>query len=153
MTIKLIGWNIGSKQPHPATDIVSYCFWDDKTFRFNNRSDWYPRSFVKVGSKNNSIYLCILTKKILINSTYITNSSMNIKKIDKLNKSFFINSNLFICKQANIEAETIIDHTTIVGYPSYCMHCYFSVRSEEHTSELQSPDHLVCRLLLEKKKT
>src|SRR5258708_22909891 len=26
-------------------------------------------------------------------------------------------------------------------------------RSEEHTSELQSPDHLVCRLLLEKTKT
>src|SRR5438552_14775198 len=29
-----------------------------------------------------------------------------------------------------------------------CLH----MRSEEHTSELQSPDHLVCRLLLEKKK-
>src|SRR5258708_31097344 len=28
-----------------------------------------------------------------------------------------------------------------------------SGRSEEHTSELQSPDHLVCRLLLEKKKS
>src|SRR5438552_7125640 len=28
----------------------------------------------------------------------------------------------------------------------------FGLRSEEHTSELQSPDHLVCRLLLEKKK-
>src|SRR5258708_21088000 len=28
-----------------------------------------------------------------------------------------------------------------------------TVRSEEHTSELQSPDHLVCRLLLEKKKS
>src|SRR5258708_21655834 len=28
----------------------------------------------------------------------------------------------------------------------------FATRSEEHTSELQSPDHLVCRLLLEKKK-
>src|SRR3990170_6856797 len=28
----------------------------------------------------------------------------------------------------------------------------FIWRSEEHTSELQSPDHLVCRLLLEKKK-
>src|SRR5258708_29455769 len=27
-----------------------------------------------------------------------------------------------------------------------------ATRSEEHTSELQSPDHLVCRLLLEKKK-
>src|SRR5438552_15177248 len=33
-----------------------------------------------------------------------------------------------------------IKHTVLVG------------RSEEHTSELQSPDHLVCRLLLEKKK-
>src|SRR5690348_18202329 len=31
-------------------------------------------------------------------------------------------------------------------------HCR-SGRSEEHTSELQSPVHLVCRLLLEKKKT
>src|SRR5258708_30601519 len=31
-------------------------------------------------------------------------------------------------------------------------HCSsWHYRSEEHTSELQSPDHLVCRLLLEKK--
>src|SRR5947208_6950119 len=30
--------------------------------------------------------------------------------------------------------------------------CDLHLRSEEHTSELQSPDHLVCRLLLEKKK-
>src|SRR5215216_7983434 len=29
---------------------------------------------------------------------------------------------------------------------------FLPTRSEEHTSELQSPDHLVCRLLLEKKK-
>src|SRR5947208_5908955 len=28
-----------------------------------------------------------------------------------------------------------------------------ALRSEEHTSELQSPDHLVCRLLLEKNST
>src|SRR5258708_11660328 len=32
-------------------------------------------------------------------------------------------------------------------------HARRAERSEEHTSELQSPDHLVCRLLLEKKKT
>src|SRR5947208_10389050 len=31
-------------------------------------------------------------------------------------------------------------------------HALPATRSEEHTSELQSPDHLVCRLLLEKKK-
>src|SRR2546426_4455101 len=30
--------------------------------------------------------------------------------------------------------------------------CVYSARSEEHTSELQSPCNLVCRLLLEKKK-
>src|SRR4051794_41678542 len=32
-------------------------------------------------------------------------------------------------------------------------HVHVVERSEEHTSELQSPVHLVCRLLLEKKKT
>src|SRR5207244_7713359 len=33
----------------------------------------------------------------------------------------------------------------------YTLNSVVSLRSEEHTSELQSPDHLVCRLLLEKK--
>src|SRR5258708_11512126 len=33
-----------------------------------------------------------------------------------------------------------------------CLEGRIRPRSEEHTSELQSPDHLVCRLLLEKKK-
>src|SRR5258708_12513136 len=37
----------------------------------------------------------------------------------------------------------------IIGY--FVSRCIW--RSEEHTSELQSPDHLVCRLLLEKKKS
>src|SRR4051794_41527564 len=37
------------------------------------------------------------------------------------------------------------------GARSSCAVCGLS-RSEEHTSELQSPVHLVCRLLLEKKK-
>src|SRR5690348_18074458 len=36
------------------------------------------------------------------------------------------------------------------GFP--CIREIPSGRSEEHTSELQSPVHLVCRLLLEKKK-
>src|SRR5687768_17925539 len=49
-----------------------------------------------------------------------------------------------------------------VRWPGHCCqgdndvkftHQYFSIRrSEEHTSELQSRLHLVCRLLLEKKK-
>src|SRR5947208_6596410 len=47
---------------------------------------------------------------------------------------------------------TVIDRTTgkILGWAEGDMLTEF--RSEEHTSELQSPDHLVCRLLLEKKK-
>src|SRR5258708_18755399 len=37
-------------------------------------------------------------------------------------------------------------------YSPFCWKWKQQRRSEEHTSELQSPDHLVCRLLLEKKK-
>src|SRR5256885_7068810 len=33
------------------------------------------------------------------------------------------------------------------------LHLQWRLRSEEHTSELQSPCNLVCRLLLEKKKS
>src|SRR5690348_18108519 len=36
--------------------------------------------------------------------------------------------------------------------PGTQYYVYVNSRSEEHTSELQSPVHLVCRLLLEKKK-
>src|SRR5947208_4605546 len=36
--------------------------------------------------------------------------------------------------------------------PGLALNPHGEERSEEHTSELQSPDHLVCRLLLEKKK-
>src|SRR5258708_40080228 len=44
---------------------------------------------------------------------------------------------------SEIEFKTPIQIATVQG---------LVYRSEEHTSELQSPDHLVCRLLLEKKK-
>src|SRR5258708_22950273 len=39
-----------------------------------------------------------------------------------------------------------------VAFTHICEVLQHLARSEEHTSELQSPDHLVCRLLLEKKK-
>src|SRR2546426_3288306 len=38
------------------------------------------------------------------------------------------------------------------GRPVRVLTCALPIRSEEHTSELQSPCNLVCRLLLEKKK-
>src|SRR5258708_31209845 len=40
----------------------------------------------------------------------------------------------------------------LVSSPKQAVSFLGKHRSEEHTSELQSPDHLVCRLLLEKKK-
>src|SRR5258708_28563232 len=49
-------------------------------------------------------------------------------------------ANFFFHQHLRIE-EKICGRETTVGI----------LRSEEHTSELQSPDHLVCRLLLEKK--
>src|SRR5437762_9368045 len=42
------------------------------------------------------------------------------------------------------------DQSSSLGHKPYVM---FDRRSEEHTSELQSPMYLVCRLLLEKKKS
>src|SRR5438045_9386324 len=43
---------------------------------------------------------------------------------------------------------------TFCGSPaSSCVRASIALRSEEHTSELQSLRHLVCRLLLEKKNT
>src|SRR5258708_9354624 len=48
--------------------------------------------------------------------------------------------------------ETTRSFTTCSRTPSRRIRRSKITRSEEHTSELQSPDHLVCRLLLEKKK-
>src|SRR5690554_7146748 len=49
-------------------------------------------------------------------------------------------------------AHTLGGHHGIKVQQFYTMMATQSVRSEEHTSELQSRPHLVCRLLLEKKK-
>src|SRR3712207_7705061 len=45
-----------------------------------------------------------------------------------------------------------IESGHVVGSSSHFIAVDFAVRSEEHTSELQSRQYLVCRLLLEKKK-
>src|SRR5438876_5102127 len=64
----------------------------------------------------------------------------------------------FIHPQAICEAQSVGDRTHIWAF-AYLLKgarigadCNVCSRSEEHTSELQSPVHLVCRLLLEKKK-
>src|SRR5438552_5570351 len=46
-----------------------------------------------------------------------------------------------------------ISMPAVAGRRPLVGNCCANSRSEEHTSELQSPDQLVCRLLLEKKKS
>src|SRR5947208_4066949 len=45
----------------------------------------------------------------------------------------------------------LIEHLNRQHFLTFQVKSQNPCRSEEHTSELQSPDHLVCRLLLEKK--
>src|SRR5258708_17942933 len=44
----------------------------------------------------------------------------------------------------------VVEFKAVPGAVDYRI--YDKARSEEHTSELQSPDHFVCRILLEKKR-
>src|SRR5256885_7153768 len=71
---------------------------------------------------------------------------MDVIRHDKVHvQSFFENHQISVkafSRQAPDQSES---HLVINGI-------YTSSRSEEHTSELQSPCNLVCRLLLEKKK-
>src|SRR5258708_34377521 len=82
---------------------------------------------------------------------------------------YFTSFSFFFNDTATTEIYTLSLHDALpisssLRCSAYCVYasaarssCAFLVvtlcpRSEEHTSELQSPDHLVCRLLLEKKK-
>ena len=57
---------------------------------------------------------------------------------------------LYMCKEKMIDLPVIYLSKYILEYKND-YYRFLRERSEEHTSELQSPDHLVCRLLLEKK--
>src|SRR5258708_23794468 len=52
----------------------------------------------------------------------------------------------------SVGSHTLANVCASLRYGGCVAACGLAQRSEEHTSELQSPDHLVCRLLLEKKK-
>src|SRR3712207_8335769 len=68
-------------------------------------------------------------------------------KIVKINQEF---KNVVVSHKALIEAELEAQKKEII---SKLEKGQILERSEEHTSELQSRQYLVCRLLLEKKKT
>src|SRR5258708_15028242 len=55
-------------------------------------------------------------------------------------------------RSQNADLGLLESHTNATGFPGQTTNNLDCTRSEEHTSELQSPDHFVCRLLLEKNK-
>src|SRR5690348_18257254 len=60
---------------------------------------------------------------------------------------------LRVCASYAIDPISVLIAVIVLGFPFSMASAMMSYwRSEEHTSELQSPVHLVCRLLLEKKK-
>src|SRR5438876_7090225 len=69
-----------------------------------------------------------------------------------------INLRTFLSLLGDSRSARRLRNSTRNGKPSKTLQPVFGIirrtnaRSEEHTSELQSPVHLVCRLLLEKKK-
>src|SRR3712207_7547796 len=67
---------------------------------------------------------------------------------DSVTKSKF--DNLYGCRHSLIDGLNRATDVMIAGKTAVI--CGYGDRSEEHTSELQSRQYLVCRLLLEKKK-
>src|ERR1039458_5146961 len=65
--------------------------------------------------------------------------------------ALFHANGIAMAEHAAVNGERAVVHLVTMGHPlrHRCLH---RCRSEEHTSELQSLRHLVCRLLLEKKK-
>src|SRR5690625_6574036 len=73
------------------------------------------------------------------------------QKVDKIRKDI-----AYVPQRSDIDWDfpiTVIDTVLIGRYPKLGLFRRPKKRSEEHTSELQSRGHLVCRLLLEKKNT
>src|SRR3989454_5594932 len=81
----------------------------------------------------------------LFRSHYPDKTVQNVKVLFNLTDLFTFKGSINkTAKGADLFVENLPNSETSVGR--------FSTRSEEHTSELQSPCNLVCRLLLEKKK-
>src|SRR5690606_40257743 len=71
-------------------------------------------------------------------------------KLTDLAKKQYGNIVFILNKQINTDIISDLLHYKRILQYKYCNSLY--LRSEEHTSELQSRENLVCRLLLEKKK-
>src|SRR5690554_7596828 len=83
-------------------------------------------------------------------------ASLPSEFFQRVHRSFIVNMN-HVLHFEKIKKQVVINHSNenwtqnILVSASYIEKIREMFRSEEHTSELQSRPHLVCRLLLEKK--
>src|SRR5437879_6078473 len=113
----------------------------------------------RMGGQRNSFALNVSGQRIHFNHYALDgientdlnfNSYMLLPSIDAL-QEFKVESGLFDAEYGRAIAQ--INASTRSGTNQLHGTIFEFLRSEEHTSELQSPMYLVCRLLLEKKKT
>src|SRR5690554_196446 len=108
---------------------------------------------------------CVKFKKHLVTASYISDEMQALDEQAKKNELVFMNEIGLDPGIDHMSAMKVIDHIRerggkILLFESFCGGLVapesdtnlWNYRSEEHTSELQSRPHLVCRLLLEKKK-
>src|SRR5690625_3926631 len=100
-----------------------------------------PGCFKRVESRNPIIQMDLFSAAIRCNRTVDTPDALAGDKVD-----------LVIRQPGNLLILPLIVTVDHLRRTAICS-CNQNSRSEEHTSELQSRGHLVCRLLLEKKKT
>src|SRR5690554_1345801 len=108
----------------------------------------YAHVIMKFSLPRPLVCLCLKTN-LSSNHTAIKNSVAGTR-IKLKSKSMGVYPSNLISVRLLIQLRTLL-----VGFQRYPLASYVSYllsRSEEHTSELQSRPHLVCRLLLEKKK-
>src|SRR5438876_5939063 len=80
------------------------------------------------------------------------------RKVSSARRSRYLNSDCYAIVSQPPHSDIEVKHENVVarskrsGSACSSTRPETAARSEEHTSELQSPVHLVCRLLLEKKK-
>src|SRR5690554_7688009 len=86
--------------------------------------------------------------KVFISFLFLGLTSCQVENLDDENRNPKTDYTSFNYVLATEDAST----ADITRFFSFNINGIDSERSEEHTSELQSRPHLVCRLLLEKKK-
>src|SRR5690606_39324626 len=95
-------------------------------------------------SATQSVMAKLLAPKIVYGGTTIEEVGVDLTTYDS---TLYYSTLIHRIKMGNIELNNTVASGSVVDNT-----IDFGLRSEEHTSELQSRENLVCRLLLEKKK-